>query len=273
MLLRTLGSKSIHGLGRYCLPPKCWFPFEPLCANCPDMNSLVISVLLALAAGVTIPLGAHAASVENIRPKWLENEFRHGVIAFGGGVLLSAVSLVLIPEGIKELSPLWVIAAFSLGGIFFFFIDRLISRHAGSASQLMAMLLDFIPEALAMGAALAIGEPIGMLLAFLIALQNFPEGFNAYRELTTSGNYSKIKVLSSFWIMILIGPLCAYLGHEFLSGSPSILGAIMLASAAGIIYLTFEDIAPQAVLESHWAPPLGAVFGFLVGLIGHMLIL
>ncbi len=237
------------------------------------MDSLVISLLLALMAGVTIPLGAHVASVEKIRPEWLEKEFRHGVIAFGGGVLLSAASLVLIPEGIRELSLFWVIVSFSLGGILFFFIDRLVARHTGSASQLMAMLLDFVPEALAMGAALATGEPIGMLLAFLIALQNFPEGFNAYRELVSRGKYNKMKVFLSFWAMILIGPLCAYLGHEFLSDSPSLLGAMMLASAAGIIYLTFEDIAPQAVLESHWAPPLGAVFGFLVGLIGHILIL
>ena len=46
----------------------------------------------------------------------------------------------------------------------------------------------------------------------------------------------------------------------------------MLLSAGGILYLIFEDIAPQAPLERAWAPPLGAVAGFTLGLVGHLLI-
>lgn len=237
------------------------------------MEGLTFALVLALFAGVTIPLGAHLASVENVQPKWLEEEFRHSVIAFGGGVLLAAVSLVLVPEGIKELSLFWVVVSFSGGGVAFFFLDRLISRRGGSVSQLIAMLLDFVPEALALGATLAMKQPTGLLLAFLIALQNLPEGFNAYRELSANGRFTKKKILASFWFMILVGPLCAYLGFEFLAEAPSTLGAIMLVAASGIIYLTFKDIAPQADLKSHWGPQLGAVFGFLVGIVGHMLIL
>lgn len=44
----------------------------------------------------------------------------------------------------------------------------------------------------------------------------------------------------------------------------------MLAAAGGILYITFQDIAPQARLARHWGPPLGAVLGFVVGLAGHM---
>ena len=237
-----------------------------------SMDSLSLSLSLAMLAGVTIPLGAIAASLEHIRPRWLETEVRHSIIAFGGGVLLAAVSLVLVPEGIKALSLFWVVFCFSLGGIVFFLIDRTIATHGGSAAQLMAMLLDFVPEAIALGAALAGGRSIGLLLALLIALQNFPEGFNAYRELKSGGHYSSKKVLAAFWLLTLIGPLSAYLGHEFLAGSPSLVGAVMLFSASGIIYLTFEDIAPQAALKKHWAPPLGASAGFLLGLIAHILI-
>jgi ZIP family zinc transporter len=35
--------------------------------------------------GATIPLGGITAHVERIQPMWLETEFRHSVIAFGGG--------------------------------------------------------------------------------------------------------------------------------------------------------------------------------------------
>lgn len=46
----------------------------------------------------------------------------------------------------------------------------------------------------------------------------------------------------------------------------------MLSAAGEILYLTFQDLAPQAKLDRHWAPPLGAVAGFLLGLIGDQLL-
>lgn len=236
------------------------------------MDSLSLSLILALLAGATIPGGAFVASIERIRPRWLESEFRHGVIAFGGGALIAAVSLVLVPEGVAALSIVWVVACFSAGGIVFFLADRLVARHGGAAGQLMAMLLDFIPEAIALGAALATGKPVGFLLALLIALQNFPEGFNAYREINAHGDRNPNTLLAWFLAMALIGPAAAFLGHEFLADSPALIGGVMLFAASGIIYLTFEDIAPSAVLKHHWAPPLGAVAGFLLGLVGSILI-
>ena len=46
----------------------------------------------------------------------------------------------------------------------------------------------------------------------------------------------------------------------------------MLFASGGILYLIFEDIAPQARLERRWSPPLGAVAGFVLGLVGHLLL-
>ncbi len=236
------------------------------------MDSLLIALAIALIGGITIPLGALVSKVTNIRPRWLEAELRHSITAFGGGVLLAAVSLVLVPEGIAFVSTGWVIYSFSLGGLVFFLADRLIAKSGDSTGQLMAMLLDYIPEATALGAALAVGDSTGLLLALLIALQNFPEGFNAFREIENRGHISSRKLLGIFFLLPIIGPLFAFIGHEFLAGHSSAIGAIMLFASGGIIYLTFEDIAPQVVLENHWAPPLGAVLGFLLGLIGHLLI-
>jgi len=60
------------------------------------------------------------------------------------------------------------------------------------------------------------------------------------------------------------------LGWTFGSGYPAVLGAVMLFAAGGILYLLFQDIAPQARLERHWAPALGAVAGFAAGMLGNL---
>jgi ZIP family zinc transporter len=236
------------------------------------MTLLQSSIVSATLAGAMIPLGAVIASVEHIHPRWLAEELRHSVMAFGGGVLLAAISFVLVPQGIGYLSPWWSVAAFAGGGLAFLWLDRLLARHGGSVAQLVAMVSDFVPEAMALGAMFASGNAAGPLLAVLIGLQNLPEGFNAFRELVAGGRFRPSTVLWSFLALVALGPLAAVLGHLYLADEPELLGAVMLFSAGGILYLVFQDIAPQAHLERRWAPALGAVSGFTLGLLGHMLV-
>lgn len=227
--------------------------------------------LLTLGAGITMPIGAAIACVEHIRPRWLESEFRHSVIAFGGGALLAAVALVLVPEGIHKLPPALVALCFASGGITFMLLDRALAANGTPASQLAAMLSDFVPEALALGATFTVSREAGLLLAGIIALQNLPEGFNAYRELAASTHYRGTRIVTAFALMALLGPAAGLTGHVLLSGYPELVAAIMLFAAGGILYIIFQDIGPQSVLESHWAPPLGAVAGFLLGVMGQVL--
>jgi ZIP family zinc transporter len=52
---------------------------------------------------------------------------------------------------------------------------------------------------------------------------------------------------------------------------PQYVSAIMLFASGGILYAIFQDIAPQVKLEKHWFPPMGAVLGFVLGMVGFML--
>jgi ZIP family zinc transporter len=236
------------------------------------MDQLLNSIIYATLAGAMIPLGAFFALREHIQPKWLEQELRHSVIAFGGGVLLAAVSFLLVPDGIPYLSAVWSITAIGAGGLTFLWLDRLIALKGGSAAQLVGMVSDFIPEALALGALFATGDRAAPLLAILIGLQNLPEGFNAYRELMAAGRYSSGAILWWFIALVPLGPFAAVLGQLYLVERPALIGFVMLFAAGGILYLIFQDIAPQARLERRWAPPLGAVGGFMLGVLGHMLV-
>ena len=230
------------------------------------------ALLLSLLAGLGMVVGGLVAALEHIRPDWLEREFRHTVIAFGGGALLAAVALVMVPDGVRNLSVTGTSVAFLAGAGFFLLADWMVARRGGSAAQLMAMLLDFVPEAIALGAAFALASPAGPLLAFLIGLQNLPEGFNAYREMTVRGSLTRGRVLASFGLLSLLGPAAAWVGIVALAHRPVLLARLMMFCGGGILYLTFQDIAPQAKLERHWGPALGAVVGFLLGLVGQMLL-
>lgn len=237
------------------------------------MAELLTIFLLTAGAGACIPIGGVIASVEKIRPSWLERELRHFVIAFGGGILLGAVAVVLVPEGISSMgNSMFSIPIVLVGAIFFFVVERFLGLRRRESPQLMGMVLDYIPEAIALGGLVAVSSSIAPMLAMLIGLQNLPEGFNAYREIKAQNHASTKQTLFVMSLLVPLGPAAGICGYYFLSGQEAILGAIMLFSSGGIIYLIFQDIAPQSRLEKHWAPPIGAVFGFCLALFSEMLV-
>lgn len=232
------------------------------------------AMLLATAcAGACMLVGGLAANVERIRPSWLETEFRHSVIAFGGGILVAAVALVLVPEGNRYLgSPAGGTALFFAGGVAFLLVERALARRRRQAPQFVAMLLDYLPECLALGGMFAVEAPAAVLLAVLIGLQNLPEGFNAFRELSSIPRFRERRTLLLMAALIPLGPLVGIVGWIIGPSHGEFLGGVMLFAAGGILYLIFQDIAPNARLERHWAPTMGAVMGFALAMLGQMLI-
>ncbi|MEZ5978782.1 MAG: divalent cation transporter [Planctomycetota bacterium] len=236
------------------------------------MNQWLVVALLTLMAGAAMPVGALIARIEHFQSRWLELEFRHTVMAFGGGALLSAVALVLVPDGTKVLALPWSALCFAAGGVAFMALDMWLARSQRPASQLAAMLADFVPESMAMGAAFAHGESSGLLLALLMALQNLPEGFNAYREITRSTSIRSGRTIAVFAGAALLGPAAGLAGYAWLADVPHVVGGVMLFAAGGILYAVMQDVAPQARLTQRWSPPLGAVAGFLLGMVGDALV-
>lgn len=219
-----------------------------------------------------MPTGALFARLDLVRPSILGTSWSHFIVAFGGGALISAVALVLVPEGTSKLTPIPATLCFAAGGAFFYFLDNYLNQLKSSAGQLVAMLSDFIPEAIALGAAFAAGESTGMLLALLMVLQNLPEGFNAYEELSKSSKLRPNQIVLAFSGLALVGPISATTGYYLLAQQQELMGALMLFASAGILYLVFQDIAPDSKLKSKGMPALGAVAVFLLGLVGNMLL-
>lgn len=228
------------------------------------------ALLLTLFAGTAMPLGAALALSPTCRK--LPRETTHGIVAFGGGALMAAVALVLVPHGREGISAALALLAFVGGGVTFFAIDRRLEAGGGRGAQLMAMLLDYLPEALAIGAMLTAEKERAILLAGLIFLQNGPEGFAAFREIVQDGRIRGSRIILLFASLSLLGPACAAIGFTFLTDMPHVLGVIMLFAAGGILYLIFQDVAPESHDGGAWSPALGAVLGFTLGLWGDFMI-
>jgi ZIP family zinc transporter len=237
------------------------------------MDPFVTMLLYTTASGACIVAGGLLARVERIQPRWLEEEFRHAVIAFGGGILLAAIAFVLVPEGQGYFrSSAWGVLVFLVGGLVFMGVEKYLSARRHHLPQTIAMLLDFVPESLAMGGMFALGAPAAPLLAILIGLQNLPEGFNAYREILAMAGNRVHRTLFIMLVMMLPGPIAGILGWYVAAGFPELVGATMLFASGGILYLLFQDIAPQSRLERHWGPTLGAVLGFCLAMVANILV-
>ena len=232
------------------------------------MADITQIVLYSFASGATVILGGFLAKLKVLPKNELGREISHGIVAFGGGVLVAAVAFVLAPKGIQLLSLPVLTSVFLLGVVCFLFLDRFITRHSGRKAQLMAMLMDFIPEGIALGAIFSSDRQTGLLLALFIGMQNLPEAYNSFGDLLRSG----ISANRSLLILIpfsLVGVVAAVAGYSFLSGQQRLVASLMVFSAGAILYLVFQDIAPMAKLKNHWTPAAGATLGFMLGMIGE----
>jgi ZIP family zinc transporter len=235
------------------------------------MSQLAAIVMTSWLAGLAALVGGVIARIEGTAETETKREIIHGVIAFGGGILLAAVAFALAPKGIAVLSPVSLTATFCAGGLLFCALDAYLSRRGGTKAQFMAMLMDFLPEALSLGAVFGRDYRLGMLLAAFIGTQNLPEGFNSFREIVASGTRPRA-ALAALLAASLLGPLAACVGYSVLQDQAKLTAGIMIFASGGILYLVFQDIAPQSKMRRHWMPSLGAVLGFVAGMLGKRLI-
>jgi len=235
------------------------------------MNEVLIIILYSSIAGLPIIAGGLISSFFQTKKLKLRTEINHWAVAFGGGALVSAIAFALVPRSIRALSIIELAIIFLSGTLTFMMIDMMIARMGSSLAQAVSMMMDFLPEALALGASFAHDRNFGLLLAILIGLQNLPEGFNSYGELK-----KKMKKKPALLLMLglsFTGIIAALAGKLLLSGSTKLIFAIMLFAAGGILYLVFQDIAPLSKKKNDWIPATGASLGFLIGMIGEKFLL
>lgn len=235
------------------------------------MNTIALVLLLPWLAGFAAFVGGALAWAAHKKRLLRRESTLRGIVAFGGGILVAAIAFALLPEATKHLAPLWLGVVFVAGGVSFCILDVRVSASEGMGAQFMAMLMDFVPEAISLGALFGHDHRLGYLIAGFIGLQNLPEGFNAFREIREHGGKARDTLLLLAGVSLL-GPITALIGYAVLQDIEVVTASIMSFAAGGILYIVFQDIAVQSRLDGKPGPALGAVLGFAIGMVGNQLL-
>lgn len=205
-----------------------------------------------------------------------------GVMAFGSGVLISALSFELMDEAYRKGGFDSTATGFLGGAAVYTLANWLLSHHgakhrkrsgekqpseesAGGSGAAIAIgaLLDGIPESIVIGLSMLKGGTVSMVAVIAIFLSNIPEGLSSAAGMKKSGR-------SAVYIFGVWGAIAAASGAASLVGytvfkdfSPDIVAATTAVAAGAILSMLVDTMIPEAFAETHDFAGLLTVAGFL----------
>lgn len=214
-------------------------------------------------------------------PQWVVAS----VMAFGAGVLLSAVSFELPAEAYDE-AGLGPAVPGTLGGALTYtvgnvWLARWGARHRkrsghgkpwpseseqGISETALALgaLLDGVPESAVIGANLLDGGAVSLVTVAAVFINNVPQGLSSSAGMRRAGRSKGLRVHGPGAIAAA-GTVSAVLGYTVVGSLPVALVAGVTAAAAGaILAMVADTMIPEAFEDAHLAIGLVTVSGFPV---------
>lgn len=199
------------------------------------------------------------------------------VIAFGAGVLISAVAFELFLEAAEVVEDrAWAAAGLFAGALMFYVGDTMIDRMGGEGRKSMGgrqaggaalaivlgIVLDGIPESFVVGMDLLSGEGISAAFVAAVFLSNLPESAAATSGLKKAG-WQNVRIYGLWVGVTLVAGVAAALGYKLLGDASGNTIAFVLSFAAGAILTMLADtMMPEAFEKGGRAAGLLTTLGF-----------
>jgi len=207
------------------------------------------------------------------------------VMAFGAGVLISALSFDLMDEAYRTGGILSTSLGFLAGAAVYTGANILVSRrgaqhrkrsgtsensrqaHSSEEGSGLAIalgaLLDGIPESIVIGVSLLAGQGVSLVAVAAVFLSNLPEGLSSAAGMRRAGR-SKVYIFG-IWIGIaLASGVAALVGYAVFSGAgPATIAFVTAVAAGAILAMLADTMVPEAFETAHEFAGLITVAGFL----------
>jgi ZIP family zinc transporter len=185
------------------------------------------------------------------------------VMAFGSGMLISAVAYELVGEAfLTSAGEGGVALGLVCGSLTFFVGDVLVDRigsngdddgEAGSGNALAVVLgtvLDGIPESIVLGVGIATVSDTGVAMFVAVFMSNLPEAMSSTAGLRTAGWSTRSLLLMWTGIVVASG-LAAAVGYAVFGDASASTLAFVLAFAGGAVLTMLADtMMPDAFADS-----------------------
>ena len=228
--------------------------------------------LVGAFAASSLLLGAAIALVHRVSDRTLGL-----IMAFGAGVLISAVAYDLVEEAVITSGGTGVALGIGVGALTFFVGDWLIDRAGGADRKslrgsaegsakaiVLGTVLDGVPESIVVGLSLLSGEGIGIAVFVAVFLSNLPEAMAASSGLA-AGGVAPSRILRMWLLVAVVSGLASAIGYGLLGDARSTAVAFVQAFAAGAILTMLADTMMPEAYE-HGGPVAGLMtsLGFVV---------
>lgn len=206
------------------------------------------------------------------------------IMAFGAGVLISALSFELMDEAWEKGGFTPVAGGFLGGALVYTVANKILaargakhrkradpakrdsgkpqSNQNGSALAIGA-LLDGIPESIVIGVSLLRGGAVGLVAVIAVFLSNIPEGLSSSAGMKAEGR--SFGFVFAMWAGIAaLAGLASWFGYVAFAGvDPAIVAAVQATAAGAILTMVIDTMVPEAFEGTHDYAGIIAVAGFL----------